>query len=108
MNLLYTFDTESEQDILQYLAEQLRHRRLERTLSREALSMMSGVPVPTIAKFETQYTISLRQYAALCKALGYKESLKQVMAEPIYKTMEELETINSNKNRKHGRNQFNQ
>ncbi len=106
MNLLYTFDTETEQDILQYMAEQLRQRRLERTLSREALSMMSGVPVPTIAKFETKHTISLRQYAALCKALGYKELLKQVMAEPVYKTMEELETINNNKNRKHGRNQF--
>ncbi len=108
MNLLYEFDTETEQDITKYLADQLRQRRLERTLSREALSMMSGVPVSTIAKFEQKHTISLRQYAALCKALGYKEQLKQTTAQPIYKTMEELETINTNKNRKHGRNQFNQ
>lgn len=108
MNLLYEFDTETEQDITKYLAEQLRQRRLERTLSREALSLMSGVPVSTIAKFEQKHTISLRQYAALCKALGYKEQLKQTTAQPIYKTMEELETINTNKNRKHGRNQFNQ
>ena len=108
MNVLYEFDTETEQDITKYLAEQLRQRRLERTLSREALSMMSGVPVSTIAKFEQKHTISLRQYAALCKALGYKEQLKQTTAQPIYKTMEELETINTNKNRKHGRNQFNQ
>lgn len=106
MNLLYSFDTETEQDILRCMAEQLRQRRLERALSREALSMMSGVPTPTITKFETQHTISLRQYVALCKALGYKEQLKQVMEEPVYQTMEELETINSNKNRKHGRNQF--
>ncbi len=106
MNLLYTFDTESEQDILLQLAQQLRQRRLERSLSREALSMMSGVPVPTIAKFETQHTISLRQFVALCKALGYKEQLKQVLAEPLYSTMEELESINQNKQRKHGRNQF--
>lgn len=108
MNLLYTFDTETEQEIMQLLAEQLRQRRLERTLSREALSLMSGVPVSTIAKFEQKYTISLRQYVALCKALGYKEQVKQLMAEPIYKTMEELDTINTNKNRKHGRNQFHQ
>ncbi len=108
MNLLYEFDTETEQDITKYLADQLRQRRLERTLSREALSMMSGVPVSTIAKFEQKHTISLRQYVALCKALGYKEQLKQTMAQPIYKTIEELETINTNKNRKHGRNQFNQ
>lgn len=106
MNLLYTFDTETEQEIMQLLAEQLRQRRLERTLSREALSLMSGVPVSTIAKFEQKYTISLRQYVALCKALGYKEQVKQLMAEPVYRTMEELDTINTNKNRKHGRNQF--
>ena len=91
---------------MQLLAEQLRQRRLERTLSREALSLMSGVPVSTIAKFEQKHTISLRQYVALCKALGYKEQVKQLMAEPVYKTMEELDTINTNKNRKHGRNQF--
>lgn len=106
MNLLYTFDTETEQEIMQLLAEQLRQRRLERTLSREALSLMSGVPVSTITKFEQKYTISLRQYVAICKALGYKEQVKQLMAEPVYKTMEELDTINTNKNRKHGRNQF--
>lgn len=106
MNLLYTFDTETEQEIMQLLAEQLRQRRLERTLSREAVSLMSGVPVSTIAKFEQKYTISLRQYVALCKALGYKEQVKQLMAEPVYRTMEELDTINTNKNRKHGRNQF--
>lgn len=106
MNLLYTFDTETEQEIMQLLAEQLRQRRLERSLSREALSLMSGVPVSTIAKFEQKYTISLRQYVALCKALGYKEQVKQLMVEPVYKTMEELDTINTNKNRKHGRNQF--
>lgn len=68
MNLLYTFDTETEQ----------------------------------------KHTISLRRYVALCKALGYKDRLKQLMSEPIYTTMEELDTINTNKNRKHGRNQFNQ
>lgn len=106
MNLLYAFDTETEQEIMQLLAEQLRQRRLERTLSREAVSLMSGVPVSTIAKFEQKYTISLRQYVALCKALGYKEQVKQLMAEPVYRTMEELDTINTNKNRKHGRNQF--
>lgn len=106
MNLLYTFDNETEQEIMQHLALQLRQRRLERTLSREALSMMSGVPVPTIAKFEQKHTISLRQYVALCKALGYKEQIKQLMSEPIYHTMEELDTINTNKHRKHGRNQF--
>ena len=105
-NLLYSFDVESIDDIMRQLAHQVRTRRLERGLSREALSMMSGVPVPTIAKFEQKATISLKQYVAICKALGYKDTLKAVMAEPIYRTMAELETIQKNQHRKHGRNTF--
>ncbi len=106
-NLLYSFDIESTDDVLRLLATQLKARRLERGLSREALSMMSGVPVPTITKFEQKATISLKQYVAISKALGYKEKVKEVMAEPIYRTMAELETIQKNQHRKHGRNTFN-
>lgn len=105
-NLLYTFDIESTDDILQVLASQLRARRLERGLSREAVSMMSGVPVSTIAKFEQKASISLKQYVAICKAMGYKDTVKAVMAEPVYRTMAELETIQKNQQRKHGRNTF--
>lgn len=107
-NLLYDFDLESVDDLLHLLSEQVRSRRLERGLSREALSAMSGVPTPTIAKFEQRSQISLRQYVSLVKALGYKDKLKSVAAEPIYHTMSELETITQNKSRKRGRNQFNQ
>lgn len=105
-NLLYNFDLESIDEIMRILAGQLRVRRLERGLSREALSMMSGVPVATIAKFEQKAMISLKQYVAICKAMGYKQNMKAVMAEPIYRTMEELETIQKNQTRKHGRNTF--
>ena len=105
-NLLYNFDLESIDEIMRILAGQLRARRLERGLSREALSMMSGVPVATIAKFEQKAMISLKQYVAICKAMGDKQNMKAVMAEPIYRTMEELETIQKNQTRKHGRNTF--
>lgn len=107
-NLLYDFDLESVENLLCVLSEQVRSRRLERGLSREALSAMSGVPTPTIAKFEQQSQISLRQYVAIVKALGYKNELKSIASEPIYHTMSELESINRNKSRKRGRNQFNQ
>ena len=40
---------------------------------------------------------------ALAKALGYSADIKQLLAEPQYSTMEELETINRNRNRKRGR-----
>ena len=88
---------------MQQLAERLKARRLEKGLSRQALAEISGVPAPTIARFEQQYAISMRQYIDLAIALGYAEQMQVLMKEPIYKTMEELETIQNNKNRKRGR-----
>ena len=52
MSLLYNFDIDTPEDILQLLACNLQKRRLEKGLSRDALSKLSGVPSPTIAKFE--------------------------------------------------------
>ncbi len=107
MPLLYDFNMDSADDLATRLAENVKHRRLEKGLSRSALSMMSGVPAPTIAKFEQQHSISLVSFLALAKALGYTDTLKSLLAEPVYSTMEELDTINKNKNRKRGRNEFN-
>ena len=107
MPLLYDFNMDTADDLAIQLAQNVKRRRLEKGLSRTALSMMSGVPAPTIAKFERQHSISLVSFLALAKALGYTEALKSLLAEPIYTTMEELDTINKNKNRKRGRNEFN-
>ncbi len=88
---------------MQQLAERLKARRLEKGLSRQALAELSGVPAPTIARFEQQHAISMRQYLDLAIALGYVDQLQVMMQEAIYKTMEELETIKQNQNRKRGR-----
>lgn len=64
---------------------------------------MSGVPAPTIAKFEQKGSISLVSFIALAKALGYISQLKSLLAEAQFHTMEELDIINKNKNRKRGR-----
>ena len=58
----YSFNEISSAELMQQLAERLRARRLEKGLSRQTLAQMSGVPAPTIARFEQQYAISLRQY----------------------------------------------
>ncbi len=108
MPLLYDFNMDSADDLAIRLSDNVKRRRLEKGLSRKALSMMSGVPAPTIAKFEQQHSISLVGFLALAKALGYTEALKSLLAEPVYSTMEELDTINRNKNRKRGRNEFHQ
>lgn len=106
MPLLYDFNMDTAAELVVRLSENVKRRRLEKGLSRSALSMMSGVPAPTIAKFEQLHCISLIGFVAIAKALGYTDDVKSLLAEPIYTTMEELDTINKNKNRKHGRNEF--
>lgn len=107
INRLYAFELESVEELMVRISRQVRDRRLERGLSREALSMMSGVPVSTLAKFEQKHVISLSQYVAVAKALGYSDQMKSLLAEPRYATQEELEQINRNKSRRRGRNEFN-
>lgn len=102
MQLIYTFDFEKTEDILEILAINLRKRRLEKGISRSTLSDLSGVPAPTIAKFETEHSISLSSFVALAKALNYSDQIKEIMNEPRFNTMEELEEIRRNKNRKKG------
>ena len=105
MRLVYEFDMETPGDLLGEVAQNLRQRRLEKGWSREMLAEASGVPAPTIAKFERQHTISLASYVALAKVLGHARDVKNLLAEPLYSTMEELETINRNKHRKRGRHE---
>ena len=62
-----------------------------------------GETTPTIAKFEQKHTILLTSYIALAKALGYSKAIKDLLSELLYHTIEELEMINKNKNRKKGR-----
>lgn len=70
MPLLYDFNLETPDELLGMLADHLQKRRLEKRLSREALTELSGVPTPTIAKFEQKHTISLASYVALAKNIG--------------------------------------
>lgn len=100
--MIYSLYTEPLSSVLSSMASDFRKRRLEKGLSRKAVSERSGVPVPTIARFETEHKISLESYAALCQALDYISNLKSVMSEPKYSTMSELEEINGNRYRKRG------
>ena len=99
---MYEFEQISAGELMAQLAQRLQNRRLEKGFSRQTLSDLSGVPAPTIARFEQHHAISLRQYIDLAMALGYTDSLKELMQAPIYKTLEELETIRVNQNRKRG------
>jgi transcriptional regulator with XRE-family HTH domain len=108
MSFIYNFDIETTADVLKILARNLQKRRLEKGLSRNTLSEISGVPAATISKFEQKQTISLASYVALAKTLGYSKDIKALLSQPQYSTMEELDMINRNKERKRGsRNETN-
>lgn len=106
MSYLYTLEQETVEEIMVILSKNLRQRRLEKGLSRNALSIMSGIPAPTIAKFEQHHTISLASFVAIAQALNYTSEIKQLLSQPHYSTMEEMQIINRNKNRKRGRNEI--
>lgn len=52
-------------DVQNQFAEFIRLRRKEMKLSRQALAETSGVPAPTIKRFESTGQISLRQLLLL-------------------------------------------
>lgn len=58
-----------EQDTQIALADYLKTKRKDAKLSREQLALKSGVPAPTIKKFESTGQISLRQFLLLWLSL---------------------------------------
>ncbi|MCS2901056.1 helix-turn-helix domain-containing protein [Bacteroides thetaiotaomicron] len=70
MSLLYNFDVESPEELLAILAQNLQKRRLEKGLSREALTELSGVPTPTIAKFEQKAYYFIGILCSISKSTG--------------------------------------
>lgn len=69
-------------DIQQAFAAYLRKLREQQKLSREALASQSGVPAPTIKKFELTGQISLRQLLLLWQCLDDLKRLYELTLEP--------------------------
>lgn len=99
------FDFTTPEDILGNLAARFKKRRLEKGFTRNALQSISGVPAPTIARFETSSRISLESFVRLLMALGHKDELDSLLLDSRYTSMEEMETIKRNKDRKRGKRQ---
>lgn len=73
-----------------YLAAVLRQRRRARKHSRKKAAEVSGVPAPTIRRFETTGEISLRQFLMLCARYGDLKRAEALFPEPGPTTMDEL------------------
>ncbi len=57
------------------LAENVRQRRLGMDLTQEGLAERSGVPLPTLRKFEQKGAISLESFLKLQMVVGGLEAM---------------------------------
>ncbi len=65
----------SPSEIQKQLVQNVRSQRLKMNLTQEGLSKRSGVPLPTLRKFEQQGTISLESFLKIEMVLGGLEKI---------------------------------
>ena len=85
------------------IAGNCKARRLDKGYSRRTLSEITGIPAPTIERFEVTGKISFESFCRLVIEFDYFDEMGSIMSRTKYSTSEELDKINKNKNRKHGR-----
>ncbi|MCY3768473.1 MAG: helix-turn-helix transcriptional regulator [Gammaproteobacteria bacterium] len=84
-------------DVQKAFAAHLRRLREEARLSRDALAQRSGVPAPTIKKFELTGQVSFRQLLLLWQSLDDLKRLHELVQgqnmrarEPLPATIDEV------------------
>lgn len=91
------------QMLLDRMAKNCKARRLEKGYSRKTLSDLTGIPAPTIERFERTGRISLESFCRIVIEFDYFDEMAALLNHTKYSTSKELETINRNLNRKNGR-----
>lgn len=101
----YTLDiyTHNPQMLLNRLAANCKSRRLEKGYSRRTLSELTGIPAPTIERFEHTGKISLESFCRIAIQFDYFDEMARILGHTKYSTSQELASINKNKSRKNGR-----
>lgn len=87
------------------IAENIRARRLAMELTQEGLSERSGVPLPTLRKFEQKGTISLESFLKLLMVIGSLEELINILkpSKPTFTSIDDVLKDTENTFRKRGR-----
>lgn len=93
LSVLESFTLDDSDDIAQQVAENFRKRRVEKNITRQRISELSGVPLSTIALFEQKGLISFRSLVKIAMALGYSSDIKGLFSNAKFNTMEEFELI---------------
>lgn len=85
------------------LAANCKARRLEKGYSRRHLAEVSGVPAPTLERFERTGKISLESFCRLVTEFDYYDEMEAILSKSKFTTSGELEAIQRNKDRRKGR-----
>ena len=91
------------QMLLDRMAKNCKARRLDKGYSRKTLSDLTGIPAPTIERFERTGKISLESFCRIVIEFDYFDEMAALLNHTKYSTAKELETINRNQTRQHGR-----
>lgn len=97
LSLLEGFTLDNPEDIAREVAENFRKRRVEKNITRQRISELSGVPLSTVARFEQKGLIAFESLVKLVMALGYTADMKNLFGSPKFSTMEELDLIRRKK-----------
>lgn len=100
LSVLDGFTLDNADDIARQVAENFRKRRVEKNITRQRISEMSGVPLSTVARFEQKGLIAFESLVKLAMALGYTSDIKNLFGAPKFDTMEELNLIRRKRNDK--------
>lgn len=93
LSVLDSFELDNADDIARQVAENFRKRRVEKNITRQHISELSGVPLSTVARFEQKGLIAFESLIKLAMALGYASDVRGLFGTSKYTTMEELDMI---------------
>lgn len=93
--LLEGFTLDNAEDISREVAENFRKRRVEKNITRQRISELSGVPLSTVARFEQKGLIAFDSLVKLAMALGYTAEIRSLFGKAKFDTMAELDQIRS-------------
>lgn len=93
LSILDSFTLDNADDIAQQVAESFRKRRVEKNITRQCISELSGVPLSTVARFEQKGLIAFESLIKLAMALGYAQDVRNLFDASKFDTMEELDMI---------------
>ena len=102
-NILAILDSylhDNPDEIAEEIAADFRRRRIEKNLTREQVAEKSGVAVSKLVRFVKKGLNSLKNLIGIAMALEYTSEIRHIFSQQKYSTMEELQEIKRNMNKK--------